>query len=130
MILYVEVKDTCKTDTIDYLRFTSPAPCGKEIFIDWHESSYARTDEGFIARCKGVDFDDEYADGKIEDLKKARLDMFECVLDENDNAKNSDEFSLVALEFVEHLPNGNANILHIDKDETKLKLNHKYLGGN
>ena len=129
MVLYIEIKDACKTDTIDYLRYKAPAPCSKEIFIDWHESSYSLTDKGFIARCKEVDFDDEYADGRLGDLKAATLDMFECVLNENDEANDSDEIEIVALEFIEFLPERRVNIMHIDKEGSKLKLNHKYLGG-
>lgn len=66
MILYLKVKTNIEdviVDSID-VRLAS----GKEIHLTWDESDINRTAFGFQARCKGVCFDEEYANGRLKEL--------------------------------------------------------------
>lgn len=64
--LYLKVKtnvDDIVVDSMD-VRLAS----GKDIRLTWDESDINRTAFGFQARCKGVCFDEEYANGRLKEL--------------------------------------------------------------
>lgn len=133
MILYAEIKNVCKTDTIDYFNCTLPG--GKEILIDWSSSSYGYDEGRLFARCKEIFFTDlgsedqkeEYADGQLEKLTGVSLDMFECKLNENDEAPDDmEEVVIISLTFIETNGDGSMNRLHIEKGKSELQFNIPY----
>lgn len=42
---------------------------GEVVSITWDESDIDRSDDGFEARYKGVQFGEEYANGRLDELK-------------------------------------------------------------
>lgn len=66
MILFVTVKTNLKDAYIDFIEITTPS---KLLTLDWDESDITRTDYGFSARYKGVYFNGEYANKRINELK-------------------------------------------------------------
>lgn len=46
---------------------------GKTISLNWNESSVERIKDGFIAWYEGVCFDEDHADGKLDDLQNMQI---------------------------------------------------------
>ena len=48
---------------------------GEIVSLNWDQSGIDRDDAGFSARYKGVYFDEEYADGRLDDLREMKIQM-------------------------------------------------------
>ncbi len=66
MILYLTAHTDLRDVLIDFIEIELIT--GKTVSLIWDESDIERTPEGFSSRHKGVYFDEEYANGKIEQL--------------------------------------------------------------
>lgn len=71
MLLYVKVETDIKDVYIDYLEVKLKD--GQEVSLNWDESEISRKVNGFEARYKGVCFGEEYANGRINDLKDCKV---------------------------------------------------------
>lgn len=81
MILYIEALTDNKDAVIDSL----------DVFMDrtwrninWDETDIYRTQTGMVQRCKGVLFDEEYANGKINSLYSMR--RIDAIVDSEDES--------------------------------------------
>lgn len=83
MILEVKAKTKVADLTIDFIQVITRL--GKSISIDWDTSFVTRTGDMFEARYVGVYFNEEYANGKLEDLENMTVDVVE-VYSEEDSA--------------------------------------------
>ena len=66
MKLYIKAKTNIKDLVIDYIEVILNN--GRRVSLTWDESEIERTDEGFIAKYRGVYFGEEYANGCIDQL--------------------------------------------------------------
>lgn len=66
MTLYLEAKTSIPDLFIDYIevRLTS----GESASLNWDESEIYRNPDGFGAKCKGVYFGEEPANGRLDEL--------------------------------------------------------------
>lgn len=71
MNLYLTAHTDLKDVLIDFIEVELTT--GKIISLTWDESDIERTSEGFSSRHKGVYFDEEYANGKIEQLRGMKI---------------------------------------------------------
>ena len=67
MRLYVNAKTNMRDLTIDYIEVILNS--GEQVSLNWDWSDYWRDKSYFSARFKGVYFGEEYANGRVEDLK-------------------------------------------------------------
>ena len=77
MILYLKAATSVPDLVIDYIE--AVLQNGKTVSLNWDESSIDRTSRGFYARYKGVYFNEEYANGKLDELlgmKVAEIGLF------------------------------------------------------
>lgn len=56
---------------IDYIEVILTT--GEQVSLNWDYSDIARSDDGFSARYKGVYFGEEYANGRLEELKEITI---------------------------------------------------------
>ena len=56
---------------IDYIQVKLKS--GEEVSLNWDYSDIERTPSGFSARYKGVYFDEEHANGRIEELRDMKI---------------------------------------------------------
>lgn len=75
MILYLDVKTNIKDVFVDFIEVKLNN--GKVVSLSWDESYIDRDDNGFSTKYKGVYFDDEYANGKLDLLKGATIEHVE-----------------------------------------------------
>lgn len=66
--LKTNVDDIC----IDYIEVKLKS--GKTVSLNWDTTDYVREDGEYSACYKGVYFDDDYANGRIEELKGFEID--------------------------------------------------------
>lgn len=66
MILYLKAATSVSDLVIDYIE--AALKNGKTVSLTWDESCIDRTPKGFYARYKGVYFNEEYANGKLDEL--------------------------------------------------------------
>ncbi len=66
MNLNVTVKTTVKDLVIDFIEVINTE--GKDFFLGWDESFVEKTEDGFQAQYKKVNFDDKYAPESFSDL--------------------------------------------------------------
>lgn len=66
MILYLKARANIEDILIDSIEVRLAS--GREVLLTWDESDISRTPFGFQARYKGVYFDEDYANGQIEEL--------------------------------------------------------------
>ncbi len=71
MNLYLTACTDLKDILIDFIEVELTT--SKIISLTWDESDIGRTSEGFSSRYKGVYFDEEYANGKIEQLRGMKI---------------------------------------------------------
>lgn len=95
MILYLTAKTKAKDVYIDCIEFETPTGT---INADWDTSDISRDDEGFTARYKGVYFNDAYANGRLDELKKAKGISYVAVSSESDDDA---AVEIVYMEFVD-----------------------------
>lgn len=67
MRLYLTAKTSIPDLFIDYIGVKLKS--GEEVSLNWDYSDIERSSSGFSARYKGVYFDEEYANGRIEELQ-------------------------------------------------------------
>lgn len=71
MRLYLTAKTTIPDLYIDYISVKLNS--GEIVSLNWDYSDIERTPNGFSARYKGVCFDEEYANGRIETLRDMKV---------------------------------------------------------
>lgn len=67
MILYLQAKTTATDLMIDYIEVSLTD--GTTVSLNWDESCIDRDETGFGATYKGVCFNEEHADGRIDELQ-------------------------------------------------------------
>lgn len=72
MILYLKACTDLKDLMIDYIEIKLVT--GEIVSLNWDESDIERLDNGFNARYKGIYFDEEYANGKLDCLYGMEID--------------------------------------------------------
>jgi len=73
MRLYITASTDSKEVCIDSIEFETKE--GIIIVVDWDTSDIERTDSGFDARYKDVYYDDVYANGRLEEIKGAKVSL-------------------------------------------------------
>lgn len=71
MRLYLTAKTSIPDLYIDYIEVRLAS--GEEVSLNWDESDITRSPTGFSARYKGVYFGEEYANGKLEQLRDMEI---------------------------------------------------------
>lgn len=71
MRLYLTAKTSIPDLFIDYIQVKLKS--GEEVSLNWDYSDIERTPSGFSARYKGVYFDEEHANGCIEELRDMKI---------------------------------------------------------
>ena len=71
MKLYIAAKTDIKDLFIDFIAVHLKS--GEEVSIDWYWSRIRRTDDGFVAECGDVLFDQELALGKLQELENMEV---------------------------------------------------------
>lgn len=56
---------------VDYIEVQLKS--GQTVSLNWDESGIDRTENGFSARYKGVYFDEDYANGRLNELEGMRV---------------------------------------------------------
>ena len=72
MILYLSASTDLEDLVINYIEVKLVT--GETVSLNWDESDIERLDTGFNARYKGVYFGEEYANGKLDSLRKMQID--------------------------------------------------------
>lgn len=82
---------------VDYLTFGDG--CGNEINISWDSSDWWDEDDGSRHfYCKGVYFDDEYANGQIDRLENMSLTGFQLYSPSADEEYYEGEFEAICFD--------------------------------
>lgn len=84
MILYLQAVTSVPDLIIDYIEVEKRG--GTVVSLNWDESEISRSEWGFSARYKGVYFDEEYANGKLDELKKMRITCIGLYSEKENNA--------------------------------------------
>lgn len=71
MILYLTATTQTPDILIDYIELELANEA--VVSLTWDESGINRSEEGFDARYKGVQFDEEYANGCLAELKDFKI---------------------------------------------------------
>ena len=71
MILYLQAKTTATDLMIDYIEVSLTD--GTTVSLNWDESCIDRDETGFGATYKGVCFNEEHADGRIDELQGMQI---------------------------------------------------------
>ena len=71
MRLYLTAKTSIPDLFIDYVQVKLKS--GEEVSLNWDYSDIERTSSGFSARYKGVYFDEEHANGRIDELQDMKI---------------------------------------------------------
>ena len=71
MRLYLTAKTSIPDLFIDYIHVKLKS--GEEVSLNWDYSDIERTSSGFSARYKGVYFDEEHANGRIDELQDMKI---------------------------------------------------------
>lgn len=71
MTLYLDVRTNCSDLMVDFIEVQLSN--GEVVSLNWDESGIDRDNAGFSARYKGVCFDEEYADGRLDDLREMKI---------------------------------------------------------
>ena len=79
MTLYLTASTPVRKVFIDFIEVLL---CdGRVVSLNWDESGIDWTEDGFSARYKGICFDEEYANGKMEQLQECLLRISQLVGD-------------------------------------------------
>ena len=73
MTLYLDARTNCSDLMVDFIEVQLSN--GEVVSLNWDQSGIDRDDAGFSARYKGVYFDEEYADGRLDDLREMKIQM-------------------------------------------------------
>jgi len=71
MILFFDAKTPVRDIFIDYIEVILAS--GEQVSLNWDYSGIDRTPDGFSAKYSGVYFGEEYANGRIEELKELTI---------------------------------------------------------
>ena len=71
MRLYLSAKTNILDIYIDYIEIELSS--GEQVSLNWDYSDIERFDDGFSARYKGVYFGEEYANGRLAELKEFKI---------------------------------------------------------
>lgn len=71
MILYLDATTNIPDVYIDYIMVKLKN--GQEVSLNWDESDISRNENGFGARYKGVYFGEEYANGRLDELREMEI---------------------------------------------------------
>lgn len=71
MTLYLQAKTTATDLMIDYIEVSLTD--GTIVSLNWDASYIDRDDNGFDATYKGVYFNEEHADGRIDELQEMQI---------------------------------------------------------
>lgn len=71
MILYLSATTNCTDLLIDFIEVQLSD--GQVVSLNWDESGIDRENGGFSVRYKGVYFDEEYANGRLDDLRGMKI---------------------------------------------------------
>lgn len=75
VILYIEAETDIPDLVIEFIEVKLKS--GQIISLTWDESEFDIEDGYLDARCKGVYFDDEYANGRLSELKGMKIQHIE-----------------------------------------------------
>ena len=76
MTLYLTASTPVRKVFIDFIEVLL---CdGRVVSLNWDESGIDWTEDGFSARYKGICFDEEYANGKMEQLQGLKVTAVLC----------------------------------------------------
>ena len=78
MILYLSASTDLEDLVIDYIEVKLVT--GETVSLNWDESDIEQLDTGFHARYKGVYFDEEYANGKLDSLREMQIDSYSDIV--------------------------------------------------
>ena len=73
MTLYLDARTNCSDLMVDFIEVQLSN--GEVVSLNWDESGIDRDNAGFSARYKGLYFDEEYADGRLDDLREMKIQM-------------------------------------------------------
>lgn len=71
MILYLQAATSVSDLIIDYIEVKLKS--GEIVSLNWDESDVDRGENSFTARCKGLYFGEEYANGRIDELRDLQV---------------------------------------------------------
>lgn len=72
MTLYVDVITSVTDLFVDFIEVKLKS--GEIVSLNWDETEFTRTETGFTAQYNRVCFDEEYADGKLDQLRDMKVD--------------------------------------------------------
>ena len=95
MRLYLTAKTSIPDLFIDYIQVKLKS--GEEVALNWDNSDIERTSSGFSARYKGGYFDEEHANGRIDELQ----DMKSTDIGVYYEAKHEQDIKIEVMDFVD-----------------------------
>jgi hypothetical protein len=95
MRLYLTAKTSIPDFFIDYIQVKLKS--GEEVSLNWDYSDIERTSSGFSARYKGVYFDEEYANGRIEELRDMKITVVGVYYE----SKQKPDITIEVMDFVD-----------------------------
>lgn len=95
MRLYLTAKTSIPDLFIDYIQVKLKS--GEEVSLNWDYSDIERTSSGFSARYKGVYFDEEHANGRIDELQ----DMMITDIGVYYESKHEQDIKIEVMDFVD-----------------------------
>ena len=93
MKMYLTVETTIQDVFIDFIEVRLNT--GEVVSLNWDESEIAREETKFLGTYKGVCFGEEYANGRINELK----DMVVVHVEVYTESKNPEDVKIVRMEF-------------------------------
>lgn len=96
MILYLDAKTSDNKLYIDFIEVKLTT--GETVSLNWDESWISRSQSGFSAKYKGVYFGEEYANGKIDELKDMEIVHVE-LYSHSEEEYPEDDFSILSMTF-------------------------------
>lgn len=93
MDLYLTVRTTIRDLVIDFIEVELTN--GEVVSLNWDESGIERTADGFYACYSGVYFGEEYANGRIDELRSMRIAVLGIYTEE----PNGSEITITEMSF-------------------------------
>lgn len=120
MVLYLQACTDTPDLIIDFIEVKLKD--GRTVSLNWDESYIDRDSDGFSAKYKGIYFNEEYANGRIDELKDMKIVEVELYTETDENPKLSiDKMTFVDGDYDELIfmyPYQNC-LSNIDKDVVK-----------
>ena len=95
MRLYLTAKTSIPDLFIDYIQVKLKS--GEEVSLNWDYSDIERTSSGFSARYKGVYFDEEHANRRIDELQDMKITDIGVYYE----SKHEQDITIVVMDFVD-----------------------------